>query len=170
MDWGTLVASVGAALLSGGALGALAGGYTAKRESEDRRELLSLERAKWEHERDRPLREQQRIAVVEAMNALGEANGYALVVSREVQKSIFDPQVDEQLKLKALEVASRLAKAEAHLDALSLVAEGAAVSEFGSLYFIALTDRHSHDPLAWHALQTRTMETLKAARRAAGAT
>lgn len=58
--------------VSGGLLGSLATVYATRRESQDRRDVLILEREKFEHERDKDLRQRKRDALLSAKAALQE--------------------------------------------------------------------------------------------------
>lgn len=69
MDW-TTVGATASALLGGGILGAAATLYATRKQTHDRRQALALERERWEHERDRSIRERQRATLESAISAL----------------------------------------------------------------------------------------------------
>src|SRR4051794_25655339 len=75
MDWGTVWVGV-STFVAGGVLGSAATVYTTRKESRDRRQALDLEREKWEHERDQPLRERRREALRRALDALSRIGEY----------------------------------------------------------------------------------------------
>jgi hypothetical protein len=84
MDWDTLGVGI-VALLGGGVLGFLANIYTTRKQSADRqadlnarKDELALEREKWEHERDQPIRERQREVLTDSLAHLNEMAGFMM--------------------------------------------------------------------------------------------
>jgi hypothetical protein len=75
MDLSTLWVGI-ATFIAGGLIGAIATVYATRKESGDRRAALALEREKWEHERDKPLRERRREALLAAQTAVNDMGGY----------------------------------------------------------------------------------------------
>lgn len=115
MDWLTFTAATFSALLSGGIVGGLVSLRIAKRESLDRREVLALEREKWEHQRDQPVRDAQRESLSGGLTAVSEVRNY-----------IFECNKDHEL-LEAMEGdfhVVRLMSGQLHRAASDLVHHG----------------------------------------------
>lgn len=83
MDWSTFAGATLAALLSGGIVGGLVSLRVARRESLDRREALALEREKWEHQRDQPVRDAQRESLSGALTAVSELRNYIFECNKD---------------------------------------------------------------------------------------
>lgn len=103
MDWFTFSASVGSALLSGGAVGAVVALRVSTKESEDRREALSLERQKWEHEKAASAREQAREGCRAAVVALDSMMEWAARLRNSERKwkdrsASDDPETGEEVR------------------------------------------------------------------------
>lgn len=75
MDLGTLWVGL-STFVAGGLLGAIAGVYGTRKESQDRQAALALEREKFEYERDKRLRQSQRESIQEAKHALAEMSEF----------------------------------------------------------------------------------------------
>lgn len=74
MDAWSVAVSIAASLVGGGLVGGLVALRVARRESDDRKAALALEREKWEHEKSATSRDRARKALDDALALLAEAN------------------------------------------------------------------------------------------------
>jgi len=139
VDWSTFLASLGGS----GVVSGLVSLAVSKRESRDRQAVIALEREKWEHERDKPIRERQREALEAAIDALRNlmqyrsdnrfqhslmasvdlCNEVARSVVRLVNVALADPAVEVQAVLGSFLDSYKPDKDPVHVDWL-VEAEG----------------------------------------------
>lgn len=132
MDWTTLSASVGSALLSGGIVGGLVSLVVSKRESRDRQDALTLDREKWEHEKFQASRADARqtcnavIARLEEMGSLvSEANRRQGIWKDRAQD---DPAIGAEIR--ALYESVSQSNASAHFLLTAVLAMGGNAGPF----------------------------------------
>lgn len=145
MSLGTLWVGI-STFVTGGVLGSLATVYATRKESQDRRDALALEREKFEHERDTDVRARQRAALESAKEALSGMTDFmyqAFNYDLSRLEAIVGDVHESRVHYGAILTAAR------HLDDFGMKDEANLIEHVAAAFSTAIRDWTTENYRAW---------------------